>query len=105
MIPAGMTMKYGIWMIVANNVSPTSGNHGALDRHAINRDLVSSTSRVNRNAQNVINPEHADPIWSCHPGRLFIWNPKDSIKSGNVVSTVMKAHEPANNAIIRVVGV
>jgi hypothetical protein len=55
-------MYKGIWMIVANRVSPTRGNHGALDRHAVMRDLVSSTSRMNKNVKNVMIPLHADPI-------------------------------------------
>ena len=49
-------------MIVANKVSPTRGNHGALDRHAVMRDLVSSASRMNRNMKKVMIPLHADPI-------------------------------------------
>ena len=92
-------------MIVANNVSPTRGNHGALDRHAVMRDFVSSASRMNKNMKNVMIPLDADPMWNCHPGSFFIWNPKDSIKSGRVVSTARKAHAPANNATISVVGV
>ena len=91
--------------MVANKVSPTRGNQGALDRHAVMCDLVSSTSRMNTNIKNVMIPLHADPMWNCHPGRFFILNPKDSIKSGRVVSTARKAHAPANNATISVVGV
>ena len=49
-------------MIVAIKVSPTRGNHGALDRHAVIRDLVSSTSKMNKNVKNVMIPLHADPI-------------------------------------------
>ncbi len=59
-------------MIVANKVSPTSDSHGALDRQAVRLDLVSCNSRKNKNAKNVITPLHADPIWNCHPGDLFI---------------------------------
>ena len=92
-------------MIVANKVSPTRGNHGALDRHAVMRDLVSCNSRRNKNVKNVTIPLHADPIWNCHPGNLFIWLPHTSITSGSVVSTAMKAHEPPSNANISVIGV
>lgn len=92
-------------MTVANKVSPTSGNHGALDRHAVMRDLVSCNSRKNNNVKNVMTPPHADPIWNCHPGNLFIWLPHISIKSGSVVSTAMKALEPTNNATSSVIGV
>ena len=92
-------------MIVANKVSPTRGNHGALDRHAVMRDLVSCNSRRNKNVKNVMVPLHADPIWNCHPGNLFIWLPHTSIASGSVVSTVMKAHEPRSNDNSSVVAV
>jgi hypothetical protein len=92
-------------MIVANKVSPTRGNQGALDRHAVMRDFVSCNSRRNKNVKNVATPLHADPIWNCHPGNLFIWLPHRSNRSGSVVSTAMKAHEPPNNAKSSVVGV
>ena len=95
-------MKLGIWMIVANEVSPTRDNHGALDRHAVMRDFVSCNSRRNKNVKKVTIPLHADPIWNCHPGSLL---PHISIKSGSVVSTAIKAHEPPSNATISVVGV
>ena len=92
-------------MIVASKVRPTRGNHGALDRQAVMCDLVSSTSRINTDMKNVMIPVHTDPIWSCHPGSLSIFGPHNSIKSGNVLSTAMKAHAPPNNAISSVVGV
>ena len=59
-------------MIVANQVGPPRGNHGALDCHAVMGDLVSNTSRMNKNVEEVMIPLHADPIWACHPGRLLI---------------------------------
>ena len=89
-------------MIVASKVSTTRSNHGALDRHAVMRDLVSNTSKMNKNMQNVMIPLHADPIWNCHPDSLL---PHRSIKSGSVVSTARKAHEPPSNANSSVVGV
>ena len=92
-------------MMVADKVSPTRGSHGALDRHAVMRDLVSCNSRRNKNVKNVMIPLHADPIWNCHRGNLFIWFFHRSIRSGSVVSTVMKAHEPpsnANNSVVEV---
>jgi hypothetical protein len=49
-------------MIVAHKVSPTRGNHGALDLHAVMRDLVSNTSRMNKDVENVMISLHADPI-------------------------------------------
>ncbi len=49
-------------MIVANKVSPTRGNHGALDRQAVMRDLVSCNSKRNKNVKNVAIPTHVDPI-------------------------------------------
>jgi len=55
-------MYQGIWTIVANKVIPVRGNHGALVRHAVMRDLVSCNSRRNRNVKNVTIPPHADPI-------------------------------------------
>ena len=92
-------------MIVANNVSPMRGNHGALDRHAVMRDLVSCNSRRIKNVKNVVIPLQADPIWNCHPGNLFALLTHRSIRSGRVVSTAMKAHEPPSNANSSVVGV
>ena len=59
-------------MIVAIKVSPTRGNHGALDRHAVIRDLVSDTCRMNKNIEKAIIPAHVDPIWTCHSGSFFI---------------------------------
>lgn len=94
-----------MWTIVANRVSPTRGIQGALVRHAVMRDLVSVTSRMNRNMKNAVIPLHADAMWNFHPGNFSIWNPRDSIKSGRVVSTARKAQAPANKAIISVVGV
>jgi hypothetical protein len=81
------------------------GNHGALDRHAVIFDLVSITSRTNKNRMNVKVPTQTDPIWTCHLRRLFIFCPHNSIRSGNVVSMVMNAQPPPNDAISSVVGV
>ncbi len=92
-------------MIVADKVSPTSGNHGALDRHAILRDFVSNTPRMNKIVKNDAIPMHADPISTCHAGGSLAGLPHNSFKSGSVVSTAMKVHTPPNNAIRSVFGV
>lgn len=48
---------------------------------------------------------HADPMWTRDPGSLFIERSNDSIASGKILSTEVKAQAPPNKAISRVVGV
>jgi len=92
-------------MTAANAVSPARGSHGALDRHAVMFDFVSSNSRMNNKVRNAMIPTDADPIWTCHPWSLFILCPSESITSGNMLSMEMKAQAPPNTATSNVAGV
>ena len=92
-------------MTVANAVSPTRGSHGALDRHAVIFDFVSRNSKTNRNTKNVMIPTHTAPIWTCQAGSLFICCHPASFASPQMLSTVMNAQAPPNNATSSVVGV
>jgi hypothetical protein len=85
-------------MTVANAVRAARGNHRALDRQAIPLDLVSRTARINTKTTNVMNATDSDPIWSCHLGSLLDRWPNSSSRSSNVLSTVMNAQAPPNNA-------
>jgi hypothetical protein len=59
----GTTQYNGMCTTVDTAVSLTSGNQGQLECHAIAFDLVSNTSRRNKNTTNVMIPTHTDPIW------------------------------------------
>jgi hypothetical protein len=80
------------------------GNHGALDRHAVILDLVSRNSRMNKNTKNVMMPTHVEPIWTCQAGNLFIFCHPASFASPQMLSTVISAQAPPNNATSNVVG-